>query len=120
MKRTIQRTKLYSIEQEYKKMATEQPGLFLLNERKINLFHEQNKMQLEVMHSRFIDIQSKYVQKDAEGNFMITGAGETQKWKFINSKADLINARVLDLSQVEEQFNKECGNFFSQNVTIEY
>ncbi len=77
-------------------------------------------MQLEVMHSRFIDIQNKYVKKDEKGNFkqVVTNEG-TAVWDFVDHFPDILNGRELWDDEVAQAFENECQQFFSQTITIE-
>lgn len=120
MLKTMTRNQLYQIDQEIKSMQSQSPALALLLSNRIKLFYEKARVQLEVMWTRFKEIQEKYVQKDPQGNFLTTGEGENAKWKFIESKADLVNARVLDVSLVEQSFNEECKKMFSQTIQFDW
>ena len=121
MKRTISRAILYSIDQEYKTLANENFGVYLLLESKIEQFRAKNAMQLKVMESRFRDIRSKYVKKDAEGNFLtVKNSDGTATLDFIDGYVDFETATTLTREQVISRFDQECEALFSQNITIEY
>ncbi len=121
MKRTISRSLLYSIDDEYRKLANENFGIYLLLESKIQQFRAKNAIQLKAMHSRFNDIRSKYAKKDSEGNFItVKNSDGTVTLDFIDGYVDVENAATLTKEEVIQRFDKECESLFSQNVTIEY
>lgn len=111
---------LYSIDQDFKNLANEQFGIYLINESRIKLFREKNAMQLKIMASRFMDIQSKYVKQDAQGTFQTIDNNGTLQWDFIDSYVSVAEAKTLTRDEVIERFEKECKAFYEQHVSIEY
>lgn len=114
------RNDLYQIDQQIIQLKKSNQALALLLSNRIEQFYIRAALPLNIMRGRFKDIQEKYVQKDDRGNFIVTGEGQNAKWKFIQSKTDLVNARVLDVSMVEEEFNKEVHAFMKQTITLDW
>src|SRR6185503_14271524 len=95
------------------------PGIALLLSNRIDIFKQKNAMHLKVMEGRFNAIKEKYVEKDADGNYLTVEVGNVTQWKFLKSKVDLIRAATLTENDILEAYNEECENLFSQTVTIE-
>lgn len=120
MKRTIARSELYRIKQDFDTIATTNPGMYLIQEAKITLFKEKNNVALQVMRARFNEIQSKYVKKSPTGEFLTVQVGDEKEWDFVDSYVDVESASTLEREEVRTKFMEEMDAFFKQNVTIEY
>ena len=116
---TMLRSDLYQIDQEIIEIRKNSKALSLLLNKSIELFYNRAAMHLKIMDSRESSIKERYIQKDDQGKFITITEGDKTKWKFIESKADLEKAEVLDVSMVEAAFNKEISAFMKQSITID-
>jgi len=101
MRRHITYNELLIIEQDIRSIKIEKPGLAFLLTPRINFFYERAGIHLKAMANAINNIKQKFIETDSNGEFLKTGEGEKQEWKWLPEYKETASADpITDAEQI--------------------
>lgn len=99
---------LFIIEQDITRKMQQSPAFRLFNYAKIQLFYQQAQPHLDRFQKMLQPIKDKYIDKDANGNYLQEQTPHGNKWKFKHTVSDIKTASILIGDKIIEAYEREC------------
>jgi len=108
MKHDLTYNDLFIIEQDIARQMQQSPAFRLFNYAKIQLFYQQAQPHLDRFQEMLQLIKDKYIDKDANGNYLQEQTPNGKKWKFKHTVSDIKTASILIGDKIIEAYEREC------------
>jgi hypothetical protein len=120
MIRKLTNNELWLAENDFANLKQNHPGLYLLQQARIESFYENNKKLLRELHQKMSFIQRKFIVHDINGVALYadTPPGERKEWLYVES---ILNAKgeLITGDAVAAQYVIDSDKLLNEIVKVE-